>query len=182
MGTPRYTSNQRLKETFIRSDLETIFYCGAELELVKSIANSKGKRTYVECWPEEILDPRPGKRGYRRFARRFSEILAQEAAGIAWVVMPPLPGKTSKWSEPSNLSVWVVNEHPTLGSNDRVTRLVWINSQTRAERVVWTKISVFVLPSSMHLLAFCSLAYCLDGLITLNQNDNNDEEPVSTPV
>lgn len=88
MGTPGYPSNQKLKETFIRSDLETIFYCGAELELVKSIAISKGKRTYVECWSEEILDPRPGKGRYRRFARRFSEILAQEAAGTAWVVVP----------------------------------------------------------------------------------------------
>lgn len=61
-------------------------------------------------------------------------------------------------------------------ANPKVTGMVWINSVNRAETLIWTRIGGFTFLSQMHNFAFCSLAYCLDGLvIPIKQIDNNAE-------
>lgn len=116
MATTPYPSDEELKETFIPSHSETLSCCGVPFGVAIDIAETTGKRTYKDCWPPHILAGKGGP--YRKCARRFSQILAEEAAGTACVVVPPLPslpGQPSRWQEPSPNMCGVVSSIPHSG-------------------------------------------------------------------
>lgn len=50
-----YPLNEELKETFIPSHSETVFYCGVSFAVAKDITETTGKRTYEDCWPAHTL-------------------------------------------------------------------------------------------------------------------------------
>lgn len=62
----------------------------------------------------------------RAFAIIFSEVMAEKAAGMAWVLVPPKPEDPSQMAEPSEDSVWIQVENPTLRGNPNVSHIVWV--------------------------------------------------------
>lgn len=86
-----------------------------------------------------VVDPRSGYRKRNRaFAIIFSEVMAEKAAGMAWVLAPLKPEDPSQVAEPNEEGVWIQVENPTLRGNPNVSHIIWVINKDEVQSVLWT--------------------------------------------
>lgn len=137
MARSEYPSIQELEETYILSNIETLFYKASQFRLQRGLRTQWEKRLIK---PHIIEHRSRNSARYCLFATDFSTILTQKAIGTAYVVAPP--SSTTDDSDglaPSDTSVWTCRKAPALDRNSRVKRLIWVNSKTKEERDRWSR-------------------------------------------
>lgn len=80
-----YPSKESLVDVYVASTSEIVFYTpGAARSVSEAFANRNAKRTFVDFWAPAMIERRSKNfKRYKAFARVFSSILAEKAAGTA---------------------------------------------------------------------------------------------------
>lgn len=143
-----YPSEERMKLEYIAGPPNTTVFYTARCPLHKArhFANVTNKRTYLQCWPPDLLEKRSQNVGrYKGFARIFSGVLAKKAEGVAWMVAPHAQGNPGAWAESDPDSVWAKVELPLLQENPDITQIMWVDADNHSrQEVYWQRQPVVV--------------------------------------